>query len=149
MPLLTLPTFSPSTPCQPRLSNSVWSRMRAIKRYRLSGISFITMAPITNALFLLEGVSFGLPNVPSEILGYRLENLFNSPWHTHSCPDQSRTRIHAGKRPCIAASKLLLCNWEANYQVSDLLLTARLLLPAASCANQAPASRASTFPAAY
>src|SRR6266702_4434007 len=126
MPLLTLPTFSPSTPRQPRLSNSVWSRMCAIKRYRLLGISFITMAPITNALFLLEGVSFGLPNVPSEILGYRLENLFNSLWHTHFCPDQSKTRTYAGKRRCITVSKLPLdvdqhfdyqnCNSSAEAQ---------------------------------
>ncbi len=32
------------------------------------------MAPITNALFLLEGVSFGLPNLPSEIWVTDLRN---------------------------------------------------------------------------
>src|SRR2546421_10286152 len=112
MPLLTPPTFSPSTPRQPRLSNSVWSRMRAIKRYRLSGISFITMAPITNALLLLEGVSFGLPNLPSGI------------WVTDLRNCSTRQRIHT-----LALTKVrlihMLENLRAELQVNFLCVTGR------------------------
>ncbi len=65
------PTFSPSTPRPSRLSHSVWSRMRAIRRCRLPAISFITMAPICRKIRRQQTTG------KSKIVNYCQQNDFN------------------------------------------------------------------------
>jgi len=59
----------------------------------------------------------------AEVGTQRLEEIedppkLNSPLHTRSYPDQSRTHTRAGKHRCIAVHTLLLNDWQVIYQVS-------------------------------